>query len=352
MKLGDTQGFASPEEALVHYGKKGMRWGVINEDRPVGETKKAAPSQKKTTTGEEEHEGIGGLSSNQKKALVAGGVVVAGAVGYMAYRHYAGGTGGLHIPNEFDVSKLSDRPLSQVGLGKLDHGHDFLKLDAPEELMVNLSRGYADVRPVKGFGNQAVAARHAELIKTLESMREKYPAVRNMNIEVVPMSYTPGMEEPTSLKCAAAVQSLKKGEARILYNDLMGELSSSEKARIRDMQPGVFHKDFLGYHEMGHLLAVANGDIPPGYKMATRTASPRETFKWTRFTYKRHEALFKKHGLSYSDLRKLSKYAGTQPAEALAELHAYVNTPDFRKQMDPDLVRKAESLFNDMGGLT
>jgi hypothetical protein len=30
--LGETQAFASPEEALVHYGKKGMKWGVRNED--------------------------------------------------------------------------------------------------------------------------------------------------------------------------------------------------------------------------------------------------------------------------------------------------------------------------------
>ena len=36
MLLGETQAFASPEEALVHYGKKGMKWGVRNEDKPVG----------------------------------------------------------------------------------------------------------------------------------------------------------------------------------------------------------------------------------------------------------------------------------------------------------------------------
>lgn len=30
------QAFASPEEALAHYGKKGMKWGVRNEDEPVG----------------------------------------------------------------------------------------------------------------------------------------------------------------------------------------------------------------------------------------------------------------------------------------------------------------------------
>lgn len=30
------QEFASPEAALKHYGKKGMRWGVRNEDQPIG----------------------------------------------------------------------------------------------------------------------------------------------------------------------------------------------------------------------------------------------------------------------------------------------------------------------------
>jgi hypothetical protein len=36
MILGQAQTFASPEEALVHYGVKGMRWGVRNEDKSVG----------------------------------------------------------------------------------------------------------------------------------------------------------------------------------------------------------------------------------------------------------------------------------------------------------------------------
>src|SRR3954447_25975541 len=35
------QPFASPEEALIHYGKKGMRWGVRKEDDgPEGVPKK------------------------------------------------------------------------------------------------------------------------------------------------------------------------------------------------------------------------------------------------------------------------------------------------------------------------
>lgn len=36
MILGETQAFASPEEALAHFGVKGMKWGVRNVDGPAG----------------------------------------------------------------------------------------------------------------------------------------------------------------------------------------------------------------------------------------------------------------------------------------------------------------------------
>ena len=41
MRLGETQDFASPEEALIHFGVKGMKWGVRKEDDgPEGVPKK------------------------------------------------------------------------------------------------------------------------------------------------------------------------------------------------------------------------------------------------------------------------------------------------------------------------
>jgi hypothetical protein len=45
------QAFASPEEALAHYGKKGMRWGIRNEDEPVGRDSsgRIAPDVSETT---------------------------------------------------------------------------------------------------------------------------------------------------------------------------------------------------------------------------------------------------------------------------------------------------------------
>jgi hypothetical protein len=52
MILGEAQTFASPEEALVHYGVKGMRWGVRNKDRPVGrESSGRVASAPKTVSG-------------------------------------------------------------------------------------------------------------------------------------------------------------------------------------------------------------------------------------------------------------------------------------------------------------
>lgn len=43
-----TQEFTSPEEALAHFGKKGMRWGVRNEEEPVGQdSAKPALSERK-----------------------------------------------------------------------------------------------------------------------------------------------------------------------------------------------------------------------------------------------------------------------------------------------------------------
>ena len=39
MKLGVTQAFASPEEAIAHFGVKGMRWGVRKQDEPLADLK-------------------------------------------------------------------------------------------------------------------------------------------------------------------------------------------------------------------------------------------------------------------------------------------------------------------------
>lgn len=383
MILGETQQYASPEEALKHYGKKGMRWGVRNEEQPSSRdntpktvaqrnevakqriaesivTKNATLPQMRTSGGrvekveKQEHQGIGGLSPTQKKALLAAGVGVVAIGGFVAYRHY---TGGSIRPEDFDVSELAKRPLSKQGLGELSRTHASYKLKNPDGLMVDVSKGYADIRSIDGFPNEYVANRHGELIKTFEEMREKFPAVRNMNVEVVPMSQVPGMEGMAAMKSPAAVMAMAKGEARILYNDTMDVLEPFEEAYVREWQPGVFTKDFLGNHEMGHLLAVAHGELPPGLSLVKASEdfdfrkSVKASLRYGRAKNKYHKELFKKHGLSYGELKKLSKYAATEPAEALAELSGHYFTPEMRSKMDPGMLRKAEALFNDMGGL-
>ena len=44
--LNRNQTFASPSEALAHYGVKGMRWGIRNEDKPTGGISKMAKPPK------------------------------------------------------------------------------------------------------------------------------------------------------------------------------------------------------------------------------------------------------------------------------------------------------------------
>jgi hypothetical protein len=37
-------------EELVHFGVKGMKWGVINEDKPTGRTSKGSADSSKPKT--------------------------------------------------------------------------------------------------------------------------------------------------------------------------------------------------------------------------------------------------------------------------------------------------------------
>jgi hypothetical protein len=361
-----------PPESLAHYGVKGMRWGhrkaeetsdrgtarrneAAKQRTPEGfATGNATPPRKSSsgrvesvgTKKEESNEGRGGLSPTQKKALLAAGVGVVAIGGYVAYRHYAAG----RAP-EFDLSDLAKGPLSKTPLGKLDHGHPAFRLKNTDKLMVDTSKGYADIRSINGFPNDYVKGRHAELISTFEEMREKYPAVRNLKVEVVPMSHAPGMEGLAAMKSPAAVMSIKKGEARLLYNDLMDGLSPAEAEYVKSMQPGVFTKKFLGYHEMGHMLAVAHGDIPPAFDAFTKGGF-RGQINWGINKSKFHKQTLKKHGFSFKQLSKLSKYAATEPAEALAELSGHYFTPEFRAKMSPGDVTRAKALFDEMGGVT
>jgi len=385
------QPFASPEEALEHYGIKGMRWGhrkqedsgsrdsSSKEDDASYQSRmlkdlgiKRAPDISPYTTGnatrprsesktESKDEDRKGLSSNQKTAIAVG-VGVVGVAGYVAYRHYTKSGG---VPPVFDVEGLADRPLSKKNLGMLGHGTKRFELDDIDSLMVDTSKGYANFIP-KGGLNAEASARHRQLMETFEEMREKYPAVRNLNVEMVPMSHVSGAEDLITQKCPAAVQAIRPGEARILYNDLTGKLSKEELAYVKEWQPGVMKKKYLGYHEMGHILAVAHGDLAPSFDLVERApdffgssegsfrqvaAHQRRYQAWTKYKNERHKQLFKKHGFTFEELGKLSKYSATEPAEALAELTGHFFTPEYRKQMSPDMARRAEALINEMGGI-
>lgn len=384
----------SPGEVLEHHGVKGMRWGVRKQDETSGRdgakqdppssdvarrneqmkrslsetaaTKNATNPQESSSSGAQtsKHQHIDGLTPNQKKALIATGVVTVGVVGFIAYKHYAGGSLSSARPAEFDVSGLAKGPLSKQPLGQLGKGHAMWELKNPSNLMVDTSRGYADIQHTDGFKSAYAKMRHDELIKTLDQMRERFPAVRNMNIEVVPMSEVQGMDGLVSQKCPAAVMGLGKGEARVMFNDAMHGLTSEEAGFVKDIQPGAFTKNFLGNHEMGHLLAVAHGELPPTDVIANAfdnvdyskrggsMAAVKVQQNWMKKKDDYHKELFKKHGFTYKELSGLSKYAATEPAEALAELSGHYFTPETRAKMSPSMVKRAEALFNDMGGVT
>lgn len=86
MILGQTQLFNSPEEALIHYGKKGMRWGVRNEDEPSGSSRYKV---EKTTSSipRTDAEKRAARRAMAKKAAIGAGILtaVAGA-GFVAYK--------------------------------------------------------------------------------------------------------------------------------------------------------------------------------------------------------------------------------------------------------------------------
>jgi Mlc titration factor MtfA (ptsG expression regulator) len=138
-----------------------------------------------------------------------------------------------------------------------------------------------------------------------------------------------------------------------MYNDAMTALTKTETAFVKDIQPGALSKNFLANHEMGHLLAVAHGELPENLSVLKSASEGdwKASFRWAKAKHTYHIDLMKKHGLKYKDLRKLSKYAATEPAEALAELAGHYFTPEFRANMAPEMVAKAEAMFNDMGGV-
>ena len=391
----------SPQDILEHYGTKGMRWGVRKKEetsapdlaRVSKETKaRLTPgtpefqnrvraltrTDKPQVLSPQRAEGgrVGaqktreappeksGLTSDQKKLLIGAGVGVAAIGGYVAYKHYVGNTmpgldlnklkqeerllEGVTIPKSWDVSGLKHGPLSTQRLGDLAGGDFNAKLKDSENLVVNASRGFADILPKDGFDRPFATKQHDSVISAVEAMREKFPAVRNMNIEVVPMSKVPGMEGSSALQ---AVMSMRAGEARVMYNDLIDEPGKWDIRANKKFLPGLGTKDYLANHEMGHLLAAAHGDLPPSFDLLTGKAGPAAMKKWQDTEPLLHRRTLARHGFTFKELSKLSGYAATQPAEAMAELAGHYFTPEMRTRLTPSQITRAEALFNEMGGL-
>jgi hypothetical protein len=405
----------SPGDILEHHGVKGMRWGVRKQEDlagrdPAGKITSPAtkPKPKITTTTRapekpirpgtlEFQQMVGeitrtnnpqvlqprkvsggkivkapkpkkqGLSRDQKMLLTFGALTAAGA-GYYAYKHYAGGRDplgdlkkaeqevkvleGMKLPAKWDTSGLKSGPISRQALGDLAGGNHAVKLLDAENLVVNTSRGYADILPKNGFDSPFVAEQHASMCRVLEEMRDKYPAIRNMNVELVPMSKVPGVgADPNG--AFASVLAMRAGEARVMYNDLMTEAPSP--ATIRNnakFLPGLGKKDYIAYHEMGHLLAAAHGELPAAFDLASGDAGPSAWRTWQKAEPLLHKKTFLKHGFTFKELSKISTYASTQPAEAMAELFGHYSHPEMRSRLSPDQIKRAEAMFNEMGGVT
>ena len=371
----------TPQDVLEHHGVKGMRWGVRKQEETsdgevspevkqrIGRVTRTdrpqvlSPQQTKTgRVSAQPAQEKQGLTRNQKIALTFG-VAGAAAAGYYAYNKYGGPkldlsdrfiqeqgkVGDLNLPAHWDVRGLKHGPLSTQRLGDLAGGEFNAKLVGAEHLVVNTSRGYADILPKVGLTN-AGRERHASVITALEEMRAKYPAIRNMNIEVLPMSSAPG--DIAKSGAEMCVLSMRAGEARVMYNDLM-DLPTAELIEAnRDFLPGLGVKNYIANHEMGHLLAAAHGELPPAFDLLKSDASPSIMRTWTNADPVLHRKMFAKHGFTFQELSKLSTYASTEPAEAMAELAGHYFTPEMRSRLTPSQLRRAEAMFNEMGGLT
>jgi hypothetical protein len=397
-QLGET-----PPDSLAHHGVKGQRWGFRKEeatsprdlakknvslktgakpdipnvqdrirvlsrtDRPQMITPKQGPSIATPKQGAggrtqqlEEHHG---LTRNQKIALF--GAATAAAAGYVAYRHYTGNQmpgvdlqkakqevqqlENMKLPKSWDVRGLKNGPLSAQKLGDLAGSEINARLLSSDKLVINTSRGYADILPKDGFSNPFAVKQHESVIRVLEDMRDKYPAIRNMNVEVVPMSHVPGMSDSGA---NMGVMAMRAGEARVMYNDTMSEPTSLIIRANRKFLPGLGAKDYVARHEMGHLLAVAHGELPVSMDLLSGNATPTAWKTWQKAEPLLHKKMLAKHGFTFKELSKLSGYAATQPAEAMAELAGHYFTPEMRSRLTPDQIKRAGEMFDEMGGLT
>jgi hypothetical protein len=233
-----------------------------------------------------------------------------------------------------------------LGLG---HGSKIYDLKKPENLRVEQRDNIIDVRPKNGFRSKRAEEFHDEMLRGVGEMSKEYPALRDMKIEITPMSHQPGAGLMIWSGVPAAAAHLKEGEARLYYNDRMRGPAGKASSEALKIQPGIQHKNFLGRHEMGHVMAMAGGQMPSGWD-ATHSSDRHALDNEREQINQRHKDLFTKHKLSFGEVSKLSPYAATEPGEGLAELAAYYHTPALKKQMPLSTQIKAKALLDDIGG--
>jgi hypothetical protein len=261
------------------------------------------------------------------------------------------GVKGMHWGVRNDKAALAAQSFGQpyshaVGLG---HGSEIFTLKKPENLRVEVRDNIIDVRPKDGFRTKKAERFHDEMVRGVEEMTKEYPALRGMKIEITPMSHQPGGRMMIFSGVPVAATHLKNGEARLFYNDRMRGNPDKFSFEAKNMQPGIQTRDFIGRHEMGHVLAMAGGQLPSGWD-TTHRQDFKEMDAEREMINRKHKELFVKHKLSFEELSKLSPYAATEPGEALAEATAYYHTPTLRNQMSPHTQVKVKAMLDDIGG--
>lgn len=318
MHRGGQQEFASPTEALAHISKQVRRNRIKTRSLTpyVSIDFREKPGSPSDVL---EHFGIKGMRWGIRKEK--GEALVKAQTFGEPYSH-------------------------DVGLG---HGSKIFDLKKSDNLRVEVRDNIIDVRPKDGFKSKRAETYHNEMVRGAEEMCKEYPALRDMKIEITPMSHQAGGRMMIFMGVPAAAAHLKHNEARLFYNDRMRGTADKISAEAKKIQPGIQHEGFLGRHEMGHVLAMAGGQMPSGWK-ATHEGDMKALDAEREATNQRHKALFKKHNLSFAELSKLSPYAATEPGEALAEAVAYYHTPALRKQMSPAMQTKTKAMLDDIGG--
>lgn len=188
------------EEWLSHYGKKGMKWGVRNEDEPVGETSKSSKPPAPVT--KESHK--------KQIAIGIGALAVAAGAGYAAYSLNKSGalplsslkSSAANKVGEKAVEKLLLQPKTTIHLARAKHkGLTFIQQGGTPDYFAIFDKAGMNTAPehelfqkiADGTGN--IAARF------LDPEGRRDHAGRNISHDVViPRTMASGVENLDDVK--------------------------------------------------------------------------------------------------------------------------------------------------------